>query len=448
MFDLTEEIQLEPKDRRLYRKLQVSLYLFAVILALYLSYLIIFPHKYFSFSFLNPASGQNNIFTPHLADETGPQNGKLTAGNELHFDTDISDDFSKALITLNLNDSSEKPPAASIAVRRSYQAFMYNLGDPIGWRNGSLLKKNGAYYIVSDSDLREFSTADIPLALGYTEKSFQEVSTEELTYNPLGTDITAANFYPDGVLFRITDNYYIMNDQKLEKFVSDQAYLSKYDPSAALMKDASFLNDYPVSDDLAGFSDGTLIANGGSVFIISNDKILPVDNAQTFASKGYSWNDVLNVGEDEIAIYQKDKLFNIKSPHPDGTIFKTSEDLKYYIVENGKKHLLPSDGIAASWLKKEPVMVSEKSLGIYARCTFKKNFWNTSNYFCEIPLDKFSDLVGFNYTFNLASDTDIQMDSLNVDYKKNVNRKNFKSFAIGLYNSILGTYAPTQPNQK
>ncbi|MFA7319786.1 MAG: hypothetical protein WC022_04295 [Parcubacteria group bacterium] len=446
MFDLTEEIQLEPEDRRLYRKLQVSLYLFAFILALYLSYLIIFPHKYFSFSFLNPASSQNNISITHFTDEAAPQNGKITGGNELYFDTDISGDFSKALITLNLNGASEKPSAASIAVRRSYQAFMYNLGDPIGWRNGSLLKYNGTYYIISDSDLRKFSTANIPVTLGYSEKSFREVSAEELTYNPLGADIAAADSYPNGALFRIADNYYIMNGQRLEKFVSDQAYLSKYDPSAALMKDTSFLNDHPISDDLVGFSDGTLIANGGSVFIVSNGKLLPVDNVQTFAGKGYNWNDVLNVGEDEIAIYQKDKLFNIKSPHPNGTIFKTSEDSKYYIVENGKKHLLPSEGIAASWLKKEPIMVSEKALEIYARCTFKKNLWNTSNYSCEIPLDKFSDLIGFNYEFSLASDTDIRMDSLSVDYKKNVNKKNFKSFAIGLYNSILGTYAPTQPN--
>jgi len=442
MFDLTEEIQLDPKDEKLYRKFQISLYLFAIIAALYLSYLIIFPHKYFSFSFLNPISNQNNISAPHLADETDPQNGQLSGGNTLYFDTDISGDFSKALITLNLNDSSAEPKNSSIAVRRSYQAFMYNLGDSIGWRNGSLLKNNGVFYIVSNSELRKFSTANISFLLGYAEKNFREVSAEELKYNPLGADITSADSYPDDALFRIADNYYIMQNQKLEKFVSDRAFLSKYDPAEALTKEASFLNDHPIIDDRAGFSDGSLVANGGSVFIISDGKILPVDNAQTFASKGYNWNDVLNVGEDEIAIYQKDKLFSIKSPHPNGTIFKTPEDSKYYIVENGKKHLLPSDGIAASWLKKEPIIVSKKALEISARCTFKKNLWNNTNYSCEIPLDKFYDLVGFNYEFNLVSDTAIQMDSLSVDYKKNVDKANLKTFLVSLYNSIRGTYAP------
>ena len=443
MFDFTQEIPLEATDKKLYRKLQASLYLVAFLLALYLSYLIIFPHKNFVFSFLNPASGQNNIAPPLLTDASNVQNGKLSGGTGLFFDTDISGDYSKALITLNLNNTSAKPDAATVSIRRSYQAFMYKLGDPVGFRNGSLLKSDGAYYIISDSNLRKFSTPDVPFSLGYTAENFQAVSPVELTYNSRGAEITLKDGYPNGALFHIADNYYILTDQKLQKFVSDQAYLSKYTPLQALTKDSSFLNNYSVADDLAGFSDGTLIANGGSVFAISDGKILPIDNVQTFASKGYDWNDVLNVGEDEIAIYQKDKLFNIKTPHPDGTIFKTAEDEKYYIVENNQKHLLPSASIAASWLKKTPVAVSEKALTIYAECTPKKTFWNSGNYACEIPLDQFSGFVGFNYEFNLVSNSNIQLNTLSVDYKKNINKTNLKAFIVGLYNSIIGTYAPT-----
>ena len=111
------------------------------------------------------------------------------------------------------------------------------------------------------------------------------------------------------------------------------------------------------------------------------------------------------------------------------------------MVRNGQKHPLPSAAIAASWLKKTPVAVSEKALDIHAECVFKNSFWNRSSYACEIPLDKFSTLIGFTYEFNLASDTAIQMDSLNVDYQKNVNKANFKAFLLGIYNSIIGTYA-------
>lgn len=443
MFDLTKEIKLSPKDKGLYQKFQITLYLIIFLAALYLSYLIIFPHKYYSFSFLNPSSNRNNIIEPRLTDETSLSDGKLSTGNTLYFDTDIFSDYSVATVTVGLNGSSAKPQQAAVSVRRSYQAFMYNQGEPIGWRSGSLLKNNGRYYIISDSKLRKFYVPSIPFSMGYTDKNFQEVSTDELQYNPTGEDIISEENYPDGALFKIADNYYTMTDQKLQKFVSDQAYLSKYDPLEALSKDETFLNRYAPVDDLAGFSDGTLVSNSESVFIISSGKLLPIDNVQTFESKGYQWKDVLSAGEDELAIYQKDKLFNIKSPHPNGTIFKASESGKFYIVENGKKHLLPSTAIAASWLKKEPITASEKALEIYAECSLKKNLWSASTYSCEIPLDKFSGLAGFNYEFSLDSDTVIKLDALNIDYKKNVTKANLKSFLVGLYNSIIGTYAPT-----
>ena len=435
MFDLTREINLNDRDNKLYKKFQCFLYLAAFFLTLYLSYLIIFPHKYFSFSFLNPTSNQNSIASPASTEKNG-----------MIFDTNITGDYSNALVTINLNSSSEKPGASSISLRKSYQSFLYPEGAPIGWRTGSLLKNNGSYYLVSDSKMRKFSSSATLFALGYTEESFQTVSTEDLAYNQLGAEITATDSYPNSTLFRIENNYYILNDQKLQKFVSDQAYLSKYDPREALVKDPGLLGQYPTMDDLAGFADGTLVANGDSVFIISSGNLLPVDNVQTFENKGYSWNDVLNVGEDEIAIYQKAKLFNIKSPHPDGTIFKTSEDATYYMIENNEKHLLPSTEVAASWLKKEPIMASQKALDIYAHCNLKKKLFSASSYSCKIPLDIFYNLAGFTYEFSFVSDTKLQPDSLSVDYKKDVTKANLKTFILNLYNSIKLTYAPSTTN--
>ncbi len=445
MFDLTKEITLTPQDKKLYQKLQIALYLIALLSALYLSYLIIFPHKLYTFSFLNPSSNKNNISTPHLTNGDDFENGQLSGGNVFYFDTNLEGDYSYATVSLYTANSTKNLGTLDISVRKSYQAFMYNLGSPIGFHEGSLLENSGNYYIISDSAWRKFSDINALSALGYSEKNFHPVTVNEMVYNPIGKDITANDSYPDGTLFRIADNYYILNNQQLEKFVSDQAYLTQYDANIAITKDASFLKNYPITDNLAGFADGTLVANGGSVFIVSDGKILPIDNPQTFAQKGYNWNNVLNVGEDEIAIYQRDKLFNIKSIHPDGTIFKTSENSMYYIIEKGEKHLLPGTDIAASWLKKGPIEVSEKALSLYADCSLKNNFWQSSVYSCRVPLNSLSDLIGFDYEFKLKSATNLHIDSLSVDYKKDITQSNFKSFFHGLYNSIISTYASSTP---
>ena len=445
MFDLTKEIPLEKESQKLYRKIQLFLYLTAFFLAVYLGYLIAFPHKYFSFNFLNPSSNQNNISEPRAANAASLTDRILPEEGSLYFDTDISSDYSKAVFALNLSPSSKKPTSLTVSIRRSYQAFMDNLGAPIGFRDGSLLKNDDNYYIVSASKLRKFSSANIAFSLGYTDKNFKEVTQGDLVYNTIGADVIAADAYPDDTLFRINDNYYILANQSLKKFVSDQAYLSRYDDTEALIKDVSFLNNYPSSDALAGFSDGTLIANAGSVYITSGEKILPIDNVQTFEDKGYDWKDVLNVGEDEVAMYQKDKLFNLKSVHPDGTVFRATENSNFYIIEKGQKHLLPGDSIASSWLKREAIPVSEKNLAVYAKCDLKNNFWNSSVYSCELPLNQFALFPGFTFEFRLDSTagSKLAIDSISVDYQKNVSKNNFKLFLFGLYNSIRGTYAPT-----
>ena len=77
MFDFTKEIEMDKKSYNLYKKLQLILYLGAFFLALYLSFLIIFPKLPFTFSFLNPNSSKNTIFNPRLSDNTFPEKGKI-----------------------------------------------------------------------------------------------------------------------------------------------------------------------------------------------------------------------------------------------------------------------------------------------------------------------------------------------------------------------------------
>lgn len=438
MFDFTKEIKIDKKDYTLYRKIQIMLYSGTFLLSIYLAYLIIFPHQYFTFSFSNSSSLKNTVFDPRLPDNSFPENGK-TKGNIL-FNTNLLGDYSKANINLIINKKSYDFESPMISARKSYQAFFYNDGDPIGFKDGSLLKNKNNYFIISEGKLRKFSNLNFLNSLGYSQNNFQEVSENDLLYNPTGEDINENNPYPNFTFFRIDDNYYVLENQKLKKFVSDQAFLSSYNQFQVIEKNVAFLNNYPLLEDLAGFANGTLISNDTSVFVTVNDQILPIADVPTFESKGYNWQDVISVGSDEIALYKKGGLFTINSPHPDGSIFKTDSDSKYYLIKDTKKHLLPTENIAQSWLKKNPVIVSKKSLEIKADCQPQKNIFNSNSYSCDIPLDAFENIIGTSFEFNLNSNSDIELDFINVDFKKNVNAKNFKEFFSEIVGKIKQNY--------
>ena len=320
MFDFTKkEVTLDPYSQKVYRRWQVVLYSATIAAGVLLTYLIILAPKNFSFNFGNPDSNDNNIEDPRWKNDN------------LFFNTNITSDYSNADVKIVLEEKNQDKFFGKVSVRRSYQAFMYDTGEPFGFR-----------------------------------------------------------------------------DEKTE--------------------------------DMAGFSDGALVSNGDSVYILSRGKFFPIDSALTFTEKGYSWEDVIPVGSDVLATLEKEKIFTVKVPHPDGTIFKTKESGKYYLIWDGQKHLLPSAAAAASWNKMHPILVDEKSLEITASCQPEKNLFSSHAYSCSIPLENLSDLTGFNYEFGLAAPSETEIFSLSVKYKKSINKNNLKAFLVNTYYALRTNY--------
>lgn len=448
MFDLTKEVTLDKKSYSLYQKLQIFLYLITVFLAVYFSYLILFPDKYYQFSFQNPNANENNLGVPHYENSLDPANGNIKAENKLIFSNALAADYSKVNLDLNMEKSNIDPESISISIRKSFQSFFYPEGDPVGFKDGALIKNKGRYFLVSEGKLREFGSQKIISDLGYPIQGFQEAADEELRLNPRGENIITENSYPDATIFKINSDYYILSDKTLQKFGSANAYLSGYDENQAIIKDEAFLKNYSLSNEPFEYADGSLITNGISAFIVSSGYIHPIDNAETFLEKGFQWEDVLDASMDEISLYEKTGLFDLRDPHPNGTIFKTIEDGAYYIVENNRKRLLPGETIARSWLKKHPIEVSRKSMEIEVECQLEKGSFLARNFYsCEAPLEKLMDLRGSDYEFNLVSKNDVGINLISLDYVKNIDARNLKISLIDILNKIKLNYGLQNANQ-
>ncbi len=440
MFDLTPEVNLDTKNYQIYRRLQIIFYLLAFFSALYLASLIFFPHRVYTFSFLNPNSKENSIVLPMTKNNPSLQHGKITSNQKLIFDTSLTENYSRAVIQATLDHSLSPSSILTITTRKSYKSFFYPLGDPVGFKDGTLLKNNNHYYIISHNQRREFINLQILTQLGYNPKSFLTVSLDELQANPLGEKIETTNNYPDGTLFKIKNTFYLLNQQKLQPFSSLVALKTQYNPQQAITKTPDFTQKYPLSPDILGFADGTLISNATSVYIVSHKHLFPINNAQTFLANGYQWKDVIPASEDELALYQKTSLFKISDSQPDGTIFKTV-DSKYYLIEDFQKHLLPGKNIAQSWLRNNSAILVSQDLSRNASCQLKKEFLKSHTYQCTISLEQLAKLLGSDYRYSLTTSENIQLTNLTVNYKKNITWTNFKETSKKFLITILRKYA-------
>ncbi|HEX8974445.1 MAG TPA: hypothetical protein VF817_03090, partial [Patescibacteria group bacterium] len=375
MFDFTSEIKLNKYWEKRYRVSQAVLYSAFFLLAAYFASRILFPSYMFNYTF--GATGlSNNILNPRDAKQNSLASGNFTGNSPMLFNVNQLGNFSKATLSLTLVKNSPLLGDASFVVQKSFQAFFYPTGAALGFKNGSLLKNANDYYIVSDGALRKFSSAEQWQTLGFNDSAFMTVGTTDLQYNALGEDIRNQE-YPNGLIFKIKDVYYQLNNKQLQPFTSTNAFLSQYAQTQAINKDASFLTQFPLADTYLGYADGTLASIGQSVIILSNGKYYPVDSPQTFTGLGYDWNDVVPITSDELALYNRQKQFNDTNPHPDGAVFFDQDKKEYFYVSNQQKLPLKTAAIAASYLaNRKPIIVDSKSLTTQsATCALEKNLW-------------------------------------------------------------------------
>lgn len=441
MFDLTKSVILEEQDLKIYRKLRLVLFSLSLLGFFYVAYLIMFPTQSFVFSFLNPDASSNTITRPRSDNGALIKNGKISANNNLSFDTSLVGNYSKAQLTFILSKKSEKPKLARLQAVRSYQAFLYPAGSPLGFKDGSLLKNSQNYYIVSTGELHKFQSFYLAASFGFSEKSFREVEQNDLQYNISGFPIIDEKKFPDASLFKIGSDFYLLKDSKLQKFLSPEAFLSQYTPEQAIEEEASFINEYQIAESLIGFSDGSLISYADAVYVISEGKNFPIDSVITFEAAGYSWEDVIPVSADEISFYKKAKLFTLRDPHPAGTIFSTIESGEFYLIRDGKKDTLPTANIALSWLRKNPILVSEFGPNFPIFCAeLKRNILTLRQYTCEIETGQLDKMVGKDYEFSASFENNVEFDGISVKFEKNITADNFRQSVSEILNRIKNNY--------
>jgi hypothetical protein len=442
-FDFTQEVALETKSYKIYKILRNILYFSSFVFAAYLLFALFFPTGYFIFSFPNFNSTKNTLSEPKDNQGELLEKGQIKSGKAMVFDASLVGNYSKMLASFDLGKKSAEMNAGKIEVRKSYRAFLLPEGDPIGFQDGSLLEDGKNFYLVSEEKLRMFENKSLALSMGFPEAGFTNVSSDDLKFNSQGDFINLKEGYPENSLFKIKDDFYMLQNGKINKFISANAFFSRFNENQTIAKDENFLKNYEIADNLLGFSGGSLIAYGESAYIVSGKEILPIGDPTIFVSSGFFWNDLINVSGDEVSLYLKGKIFALDSIHPDGTIFFSKNDSKFYIIKDGMKHILSGEKSAASWNKRIPIEVSNKSLNISDSCNFQKKAldFGAPTYACEVSIEDLAGLIGKDYEFKLVPENDIDINQIRVSFKKTVSWPDFKQSVWNILGKIKGNYA-------
>lgn len=194
------------------------------------------------------------------------------------------------------------------------------------------------------------------------------------------------------------------------------------------------------------FANGAILSFDNSVFVVADGKVMPFNNPLTFLSFGYQWSDVIPASEAEIGLYQRDKLFTINHPHPDGTIFLTQDSKKYFLIQNEQKLEIKDAEILKTYLKGSPIAIAEKSLDFELNCELKKNLWPLNSYGCSIPIEKLAQFTGNDYQFTIGSINKENIRQINLTFSRSINWNNVRDALSDIKHKILINYGLESAN--
>ena len=94
----------------------------------------------------------------------------------------------------------------------------------------------------------------------------------------------------------------------------------------------------------ASYPDGTLLKGEGSpkIYVIKEGKKKWIKTAEEFIAGGYKWEDVKTISQEELDSIPDYTGGTTPSTYPDGTLLKTPESFKVYVIINQKKKWIPT----------------------------------------------------------------------------------------------------------
>ncbi len=374
-------------EKKIYFVGRIILYALCIFLAFSFVSRTIFPKIPFSFNFNTPQSTKNSFLDPRNALDQSPiLNGKILANQTLLGNLESPGTFSRIHVSFTLSKKSANNTHFKASLSRSYRSFF-------------------------------FPISETPLA------SFEH-----------------PQLYRDS-----EDVYYAESDGVLKRFVSTEAYLSRYPQSFAVPLPESLAQSLPLSDEWIGFRVGSLLSFAEGVFLVTGEhEIRPFGNPDIFLSMGYHFDDVIGAHEEEIGIYKRGRILLYGAPQSDGTLFQDKDSGAYLIVNDQKLQPITSPEYRKFILEHTtPIVASFTSRNITLSCVPASTWYRAKTFACDIPKSSLSTEFGNNFQLslkNISSDIPVDLDTITVSLVIDHTKNNFSLFVNQIFARLLNRF--------
>jgi len=154
-------------------------------------------------------------------------------------------------------------------------------------------------------------------------------------------------YYPNGSLLMSDsgpDVYYIKNDLK-HHITSFSTLISRYDPGKIISVDPTTLDQYDDGATISFPNYSLLRTEDETIYLIVDDAKRPLESMEVFRAIGFVEDEIVDVLDEDLAIYEEGKMIYIDSVYPQGALVQDNVSGGIYYVKDGYKHSIYSKEI-------------------------------------------------------------------------------------------------------
>lgn len=182
----------------------------------------------------------------------------------------------------------------------------YPDGKPISFPNYSLLRdESGAIYLLVDDSLRHIETMEAFRAIGFNEDEITDISDEDLASYGEGTPITVTSVAPTGQLYQLASGaMYYVRDGVRQAVVDPAIVAARFKGQTPTVVASVVIEQFKEGKALI-MPDGNLVKGASTpvVYVITDGMRRAIDSEQTFLSYGWSWNDIVTLGDEALVLH-------------------------------------------------------------------------------------------------------------------------------------------------
>jgi hypothetical protein len=183
----------------------------------------------------------------------------------------------------------------------------YDIGSPIKYSNYSLLKnEKGAIYLLDDDTIRQISSWDVFMEIGFSPYEIIDVLNSELLEYKIGNFVNERSIYPTGAVLKDISNnkiYYVQDGMKHE-IITMEIYNYSKTNYPIFEKESSDIKIYKKGVNLK-LPDGFLVKSdlNTRIYVISNGEKREIKSKEVFETLGYKWENVKVVSEETLSAH-------------------------------------------------------------------------------------------------------------------------------------------------